>query len=353
MYLSQLFLEHFRCYSQAEFSFTPGVNIIIGPNGKGKTNILEAIYTLSTIKPFRNPKKEVFMRHGSEWARVRGTIQQEDQTEVLDLFWSLSGSWKSKRNDVPCTSARDYMQEKSFLAILFAPEDLLLHVLSPSHRRNFLSRLLSPLFPEYFSAMIEYERALKQRNTLLKQKREQHHVPREQFAFWDTMLIRNNTIIRKYHHDFFSFVSDSIAEDYAEISGKQEPVAIVPEYSVEDESFEDVLQQSFLEDVYRGSTSVGVHRDDFCLLLRGMALGEDSSRGETRSVILALKKAERAFIMYHTAKKPIILLDDVFSELDFSHKSHLLHSLKGHQCIITTTDVHGIDTESAHIISLE
>ncbi len=339
MYLSSLSLQHFRSYPEKKFSFHDGLNIITGENGKGKTNILEAIYSLATIKPFRNSKKEVFIEHGQEWARIEGKVVSERDEETISLFWGMGNQFQAKRNNIACISAKEYLSEKMFSAVLFAPEDLFLPFLSPSHRRTLLARILSPLIPEYFSSAMHYEKALKQRNALLKKKKEGYRVEFSEFAFWDRILSEHHNVLLEYHLEFFKTINQHIAGLYAEIAGKEESVQIVPIISVKLGDLESTLQEDFVMDCARGSTSRGVHRDDFVWTLRELPLEEAASRGETRSVMLAFKKAQLAYTEATHRKKAIILLDDVFSELDHHHQTHLLASLQGHQCIITTTEM--------------
>lgn len=352
MYISTLSLQQFRNYTHHTFSFENGMNIISGENGKGKTNILEAIYTLSTTKPFRNSKKEVFLQHNSTWGKIQGTFEDEGKKEILDIFWGEGKKFQAKINDIPYKNAKDFLKDKNYIAVLFSPEDLLLPFLSPSLRRTFLSRILSPVFSEYCTQAIIYEKSLKQRNCLLKSKKDGNTVSRDEFIFWETNLTTAQEVIKKYHKNLFSFINEHIEEEYVKITGKLERVHISPIYSLEDEETLQWLENDFSIDCLRGSTSRGIHRDDFILYLRDIPLEEGASRGEVRSVILALKSIEKKFIEFHTHKKPIILLDDVFSELDQHHQNHLVESIKNHQCIITTTEINIPIQNSVHHITL-
>lgn len=336
--IQSLFLEHFRNYSKKEFLFTSPLVLITGENGKGKTNILEALSALVFVKPFRSGKKEVFIEHNAGFGRVKG---KTDTGEVLEVFWGIDtgSSLQIKRNDVAC-STREYLKYKSLHAVLFSPEDLNLPILSPQYRRNFISRLLSSLFPEYFHSALEYKSLLKQRNALLKRYSD-NLAQRSEFEFWDTELQKHQSVLSEYHADFCNFANVHFPEEYCALSGKKEPVLLEWISSLEEGvGYMESLRQCFEKDVFKGATQKGVHRDDFILSLRGVPVHEGASRGESRSVLLALKKIEQMFITKHTGNAPLLLLDDVFSELDYSHQTHLLSSLNpSQQCIITTTHV--------------
>jgi len=264
-----------------------------------------------------------------------------DQGETLEVFWGIhtGASLQIKRNDVVC-STQEYLKHKSLQAVLFSPEDLNLPILSPQYRRNFLSRLLSSLFPEYFYSALEYKSLLKQRNALLKRYSD-NLAKKSEFEFWDTALQKHQSVLSSYHTSFCEFANAHFSKEYYALSGKKESVSLEWISSLEGvSSYAEALSQFFEKDVLKGSTQKGVHRDDFFLSLRGNPVQEGSSRGETRSVVLALKKIEQMFITEHTGNPPLLLLDDVFSELDYSHQTHLLSSLNpSQQCIITTTHV--------------
>ncbi|MEI7510573.1 MAG: DNA replication and repair protein RecF [Candidatus Peregrinibacteria bacterium] len=350
--ISSLTLENFRKFTQESFVFSEGITVIEGNNGVGKTNILEAIYALATGKPFRSHKKEVFVQHDAPYARVSGICtsppdkgglggggEKDAINRVSTIFWQISPTAKTAYfwDDI-ALSAGEYLKKKTFFAVLFSPEEMNLPLFAPKYRRNFLNRLLSLLFPEYFEAASKYEITLQNRNQLLKRAQESFVSPQE-FFFWDQELIKWEAVIRKKREDFFVFVNVHISSAYQRMSGAFDDIAIHFQPSVDSHiPFTEALLSHFARDKMMGSTGVGPHRDDFQILLRGLPLEEDASRGETRSALLALKEIERIFIAEHTGTPPILLLDDVFSELDQNHREHLLKSLEGTQTILSTTE---------------
>lgn len=338
MLLKKIFLENFRNHHNSSYELGEKITIFLGENGQGKTNILEAIFCLSTTKAFRTNKKEVFITYQKDFGRVKGNIKYTDKEEELEIFWSLHPNKNIyKKSDIAC-SVSDFIREKKFLAVLFSPEDMNLPVLSPSYRRKFLSRILAPLFPSYFDAALKYDAVLKNRNELLKKYAadENKTVQKDEFFFWDQELVKYHKIIQGYRKKFFDAVNIEIANLYEKISGKNDSLEIKFLPSVTSD-FAEVLRKNFERDVYMRRTNAGSHRDDFQLLLREIPLQEGASRGETRSVLLALKMAEKNFVEKISGRRPLLLLDDVFSELDIHHQSHLLEYIKDYQSIITTT----------------
>ncbi len=338
--ISSLTLENFRNYTHRTFVFEKGTTVITGNNGIGKTNILEAIYALATGKPFRSSEKEVFLQHHAPYGRISGITSQNSQnTENLALFWQVSPNAKSVYfwNEIPI-SAGEYLKKKYFFAVLFSPEEMNLPFFAPKYRRNFLNRLLSTLSSEYFEAISKYNITLQHRNQLLRRASEEMVSPPE-FLFWDEELIKWEAVISKKRKEFFLFSEDKISIAYNNITATESSVSLHFQASGDAHiPFKEALSAHFAHDKMRGSTSIGPHRDDFQILLRGLPLEEVASRGETRSALLSLKSVERAFIQHHTGNPPILLLDDVFSELDTEHREHLLHSFDNTQTIITTTD---------------
>jgi DNA replication and repair protein RecF len=335
--LKKLTLINFRNYIDNTFIFNDSLTIITGENGIGKTNIIEAITALSFIKPFRSNKKEVFIHHDNDFSRIIANLLD---FEILDIFWGLNTkkSLQLKINN-EILSSLNYLKNKKLLVVLFSPEDLNLPFMSPLNRRVLLARILSSLFSEYYDAAVKYKHVLQQRNALLKCFFEKN-INKSEFTFWNEELSKHYKILLKHHNYYFEFINIHIKEEYFKISGKNESVQILPKYSCDkSKNFIDILEESFEKDIYTKTTNKGVHRDDYIFYLRGLPVQDSGSRGEIRSLILAFKKCEEKYIFYITQNKPLLLLDDVFSELDHNHQINLLNSLENQQCIITTTEL--------------
>lgn len=343
MKLSELYLQNFRNIEDLTLNFSEGITLFVGRNGQGKTNLIEAIFSLSLSRPFRSRKKEVFLQHGAEYGRVKGMVSLgNEEEETLEIFWQQNGNRSNgtvfQRNGVK-KSSPEFLGHKHFFAVLFAPEDMDIPVTTPKNRRQFLSRVLSPLFPEYLTSALKYDKVLRHRNKLLSEF-PHGNVQRMEFHFWDSELEKWSEVISDYRRKFCAFISERIAQKYRAISHTDDVLKMCFMPSVgEEKSLFGVLEQNFSQDVRFGSTQKGPHRDDFSLLLRGRPLSETASRGEMRSAMIALKVCERDFVAEHTSLTPVLLLDDVFSELDSVRRSALLTFFQSEQVFISTTDV--------------
>lgn len=356
MYLSSLQLQHFRNIAEAHLEFGKGINILVGQNGQGKTNILEAIFALALSRPFRSREKEVFIEHHADFARLKGMVHcGNNEEETLEIFWEQRSKSSAvfQRNRVQKNSA-EFLSSKHFFAVLFAPEDMELPFAAPRVRRQFLSRLLSTLFPEYLAAALKYEKVLKHRNKLLQEYSE-GTAQKMEFDFWDAELTKWAEVLETYTIQFFEFASTRLTQNYHAISQKKDRLTLkfIPSVAPEEDFFA-VLQKNFSRDVRYGSTQRGAHRDDFALLLNDHPLEAVGSRGEVRSALLALKLCERDFIAEQTSVAPVLLLDDVFSELDEERRTALLKVFENTQVFISSTHLPEIpNTNSTFIFRIQ
>ena len=321
MQLLDLNLQNFRSYSNSSINFSPNTTLIVGPNTAGKTNILEAIFLLATGKSFHAEKDMEMIRFGEKIARVK--------TDGLEIVLM-----PQKRYLVNGVSKRQMDFIGNIRAVLFAPTDLELITDSPSLRRKYLDFVLIQVDREYRRALSLYEKGVRQRNKLLERIRDEG-IPHSQLYFWDDLLIKNGQIITLKRQEYINYInyqpSDlgvfSVVYDRSEMSRER-------------------LDQYTREEVSAATTLVGPHRDDFKILK-----GEDKdislygSRGEQRMAILWLKMAELEFITSKTGSRPLLLLDDIFSELDKAHRNHIMEIIPKQQTIITTTDLQELDKE--------
>lgn len=366
--LKTLSLINFRNHDHFTCDLPESGIIFVGPNGVGKTSILEAIFSLATTRPFRTRETGVFLKDKEN----TGGIFAQTNEEKFELQWQLNPRKTIlKRNDVSL-NAPEFLEKKTFFAVLFSPEDLQLPFSAPAERRKYLNRVLFPLGPKLYRSYQRFEKILKQRNALLRRINEGKS-NRDELEFYDEEFAKESVVITEERRKFLKNILEEVSENYKNISGKDEEIEIrffpsvkiagglapmsdeetVVETMGESPSLENTLitrQASLLDeikktlkknlehDIFRGSTNSGAHKDDFCFFLRGEEIQNTGSRGEVRSAVLALKMAERKFIEDMSHKKPILLLDDVFSELDSERRKHLASFLKGQQVIITATD---------------
>lgn len=356
MRLLSLELEKYRNYNRFAISFEreDDISYIIGPNAQGKTNILEAIYLLALTKSFRTSKQSDLILWENEYCRVKGVFETKGEKLTLEAFYGKSPHplRSFKKNDVKVGSV-------NFIGncqiVFFHPEDLNMLYLGPDLRRRHLDILNVQINSRYYSALRAYKRVLEQRNSLLKRIKE-GFAASDEINVWNEQLAEAGSIIISERAKTIEFLNKGINSKYIGISEKPEEISI--EYKTIFENpdsccglpagksagtenikaeFVKLLEANLNSDLRREYTCVGPHRDDFIIKLRQKPLNEHASRGEYRSVLLSLKLLEMDFYEQSTGEKPILLLDDVFSELDPSRQDALLNSIKDCQTILTAT----------------
>ncbi len=338
--LKSIFLQNFRSYKQAEFSFE-NTTLIIGPNTSGKSNLIEAIYLLSTGKSFRTDKDAQMLAFREEVGRVRGAVQEvlpggktdENELEIVITNGKVGdGGSQYKKFLVNGVSKRRVDFAGHFLTVLFSPQDLEIIVDSPSLRRNFLDQILEQVDRNYRVATIAYAKALRQRNALLELTRETGTRNEKQLEYWDNLVIENGNIITQKREEFINFLNSS-AKDIFDF---------VVEYDKSVISQQRLLQYK-QEEVAAGVTLVGPHRDDFSVSMFNDSKNTThdvkffGSRGQQRLAILQLKALELLFVEKVLGERPTLILDDIFSELDEDHIILILEQIGRQQTIMTTT----------------
>jgi len=339
MILKSLSLQNFRSYKKQNFEFAANTSLIIGNNGVGKTNLLEAIFLLATGSSFRADKDEQMVLYGQEFGRVEGHLGggRMDSSEV-DLTVVLT---KPKRFLVNGVAKRKMDFIGNLRCVLFRPEDIDLILGSPSARRDYLDFVLEQVDREYRRSSLSYKKGLRQRNKLLERIRESQ-VERKQLLFWDKLLIKNGEIITSKREEYLEFVSRKIAK-------RGMPLRLHYDKSVISQLR---LKQYGGNEVAAAKTLVGPHRDEFMFIFkRPGKLEKDlaiyGSRGEQRMAVFGLKLAELEY-----AAAPLLLLDDIFSELDHEHRETVFKLLEKQQTIITTSDEHLIPKVDAGRVRL-
>ena len=340
--LKKLKLTNFRNFTNKEIEFSEGVNVINAPNAKGKTNILEAIFFLATGKSFKARKEEECIKHNVEIARISAYGLEHNALEIV-LTKGVDGlpagrqGWPKKKFLVNGVSKRAIDFSDNIKTVLFGPWDMDLVAGPPAIRRKFLDTVLSQVDREYRRTIGSYEKGIRQRNRLLFRIREEN-VSRNNLLFWNQLLIKNGNYITEKRQDLIEFINSR----WSLITGH---------YSLEYDSSvisEGRLEQYKNEEIATGMTLVGPHRDDFVFQTLNskseiLNLATYGSRGEQRMAILWLKLAELSFVEQKTSELPILLLDDIFSELDHHHRKVVLDNIRNHQVIITSADKHHIE----------
>lgn len=341
--VQQIKVQHFRSHTEYLLEPAPGVTIVTGYNGSGKTSLLEALYVALRGTSFKGSDSDIVSR-GAQWWRVDVTLDGEPRSVKFDP----SKPTGRKQFIVDEKTTLRLPPKNKYPVVLFEPDDLRLLHGSPARRRKFIDTLISQLSAPYATALRKYDRALKQRNNLLKSGAVQ---PDELFA-WSMSLAESGAYIIEQRQAFIELLNADIGQLYRAISGTNDTVTI--EYS---KHYTGAIQQVLLHeleaakqrDMYLGSTSAGPHRHDVAISLNSVPAGTTASRGETRTIILALKFLEVAITQKHTGNHPIVLLDDVFSELDATRQKLLTEYLKDNQIIITSATSQVAGAEFMHV----
>jgi len=341
MKLLKLQLNSFRNYGKFELEFDSKkpITLITGENGKGKTNILEAVYILSVGKTFRGAHQEDLIKWGMDFFTVKGDLNLGDETMNLDVsFSTYPRKIKSFRINEVKTPHAEYLG--SLITVLFHPKDLNMLYLEPSLRRKYLNLILSQTDKYYLEALTNYTRILKQRNALLEEVGKGGRSQGE-LDVWDEHLAKEGEIIVTKRKELIEYFNSHIQALYREISGGNESLTIEYESSSGDgNEFLKKLRLKREKDIRYSTTTVGPHRDDIKFLLQNRRIEEFASRGEFRTILITMKIAEIGYIKKTKKNYPVLLLDDVFSELDEQRQAHLFKAISGCQAIITTTEAH-------------
>ena len=333
MRLKALALQQFRSYETASFEFTTPLTVVLGPNASGKSNFLEAVSLIATGKSFHAEHDTEMIRFGQEVGRVKASIVgTDDESTTLELVVASLAGRITKRflvNDIP---RRRVDFAGRLPAVLFLPSDLEIIVGSPGMRRRFLDSILEQTDRGYRIHLTAYEKALRRRNKLLEQAREAGHRDERLFSYWDELLVTHGQAITKARETFITFINTT----------QQTVIPVSLIYNASLMSVERLLQYKDAE-IGAGVTLVGPHRDDFIVQMQHSEtkqierIKQFGSRGQQRLAVLQLKVLQIAYLEQETQGRPLLLLDDIFSELDAGHMRLLSEIIAGQQTIITTT----------------
>lgn len=349
MILTKLHLVNFRNYRKVLVKFDPHLNIFIGNNAQGKTNILESIYVLAITKSHRFGIENHLIRQGEEKAQIQGTIKVGKISKDLEV-----DIYKQKKqvkiNKTEIRRIAEYITHMN--VIMFCPDDLDIIKGSPQNRRNLLNIEISQIFKDYIQYQNEYNKILKTRNEYLKMMSVNRFTDERYLDILTDKLIERAIIIYQFRKKFLDLVGAKIGDIYENIMG--EPGLILSYYNnldLHDYSMEEIrshmlfkLKDNFRRELQQGSTLYGPHRDDFIFLYQGNDIKLYGSQGQQRVAIISFKLAEISIFKEQCETSPILLLDDIFSELDLKKRTRLIEYLQDDiQTIITTTDVKNIN----------
>lgn len=352
MYIEEIQLKNFRNYKELNLTFAPQVNVIIGENAQGKTNLLEAIYVLAFTKSYRTNHDRELINWDNEFARIVGKLTKKRQQHLpLEILFHKNGK-KAKLNQIEQRKLSDFIGAMN--VVMFAPEDLALVKGAPQNRRRFIDMELGQIEPLYLYHLAQYQKVLKQRNHLLKELQQKKTNDTTLLEILTETLVSHAVIILQKRFHFLELLRKWALPIHYEISRKLEELEIIydPSVKVLEDDTEETIANKYFEafmqvrenEINRGTTLLGPHRDDLQFFINAKDVKLYGSQGQKRTTALSLKLAEIDLIYQQIDDYPILLLDDVLSELDDYRQSHLLNSIQGKvQTFVTTTSVDGID----------
>jgi recF protein len=334
MIIKSIELDNFRNYKSLKLDFDKGTNIFYGDNAQGKTNILESIYVCGTTKSHKGSKDREFIKFFEEQSHIRMKVIKGDISYKIDMHLKKSKTKGIAINGIPIKKASELFGVVNL--IFFSPEDLNIIKNGPSERRRFIDSELCQLDKIYLYNLANYNKILNQRNKLLKDINF-HSDYKDTLDIWDEQLIQCGKKIIVGRNVFVNKLNEIIYNIHKKLSGGKEELFLSYEPNVVEEEFELHLKKAREKDIKLKTTSVGPQRDDLCFNIKEIDIRKYGSQGQQRTAALSLKLAEIELVKTMTRDMPILLLDDVLSELDSNRQNYLLDSIHDTQTFITCT----------------
>ncbi len=334
MIIKSIELCNFRNYEREEFHFHEGTNVLYGDNAQGKTNVLEAIFVGGTTKSHKGSKDSELIMKGREEAHLRYFIEKNECTYKVEIHMKRGKAKGIAIDGLPISSSKEMMGLCHI--IFFSPEDLSIIKDGPEQRRRFIDMEMCQLKKTYLYYLTQYKKVLKQRNALLKQIQQNNEL-RGTLEIWDKQLIEYGTKLIEMRDGFVQEIAVIIKDKHRNLTGGQEEIEVKYKPNCQANDFSGQLFIERDRDIILGTTTVGPHRDDMLFYIGGQEIKTYGSQGQKRTAALSLKMAEIEIVEKTIGEKPILLLDDVLSELDRSRQNYLLENIKGIQTIITCT----------------
>ena len=370
MRITHLDLNNFRNYQKLSFDIPENISVYWGANAQGKTNLLESICFLATTRFSRSvPDKEIInwnaLREKIPFGNVRGNIRRSDRKTDLEIILRPRSLAETETGNVATIHkhvkingiglrAVDLMGHLNM--VMFSPRDIDLITDEPALRRRHLDITISQIDSEYLRSLQRYNKVVSQRNHLLRQISMGYSRP-DELVFWDEELVKSGSYILEQRQDTISRINGLVERIHKRLSADEESLCLnyvssvgahsdsVAGRNIED-SFMQAIKSIYEKELIRGQSMIGPHRDDVHFYVNGVNIGHYGSRGQQRTVALSLKLAESEFMLTRTGETPVLLLDDVLSELDHSRREHLLETVSQyHQVLITTTDLDRFPSE--------
>ncbi len=340
MKVKSLSLTNFRNYEKESISFCDDTNVIYGNNAQGKTNILEGIYLFSHGRSHRTKSDTELIKFGSNFARLQIEFSDKgrDYRAVMQIL--PNGKKTVKINNVPITKLSMLMRYLN--VVMFSPEDLEIIKGAPQVRRRFLDEAISQLYPVYLKKLISYHKNLAQKNSLLKKLKFAGKTDDEMLLVWNEQIAEDGSAIMEFRRDYIESLKGFAKEIHHNISGENLNLVYTPSIEcdiISKERFLEKLESAKLREIENGSSLYGIQRDDLRLFINEKEVRTFASQGQQRTSVLSLKMAQMESINYARGEYPVLLLDDIMSELDISRRLYLTEKIRGKQVILTCTDL--------------
>ena len=323
MYLNHLNIINYKNIASVELDFSQGINCFTGKNGAGKTNLLDAVYYLSFCKSFFNPADNQIVRHDEDFFMIQGNYDRNGNEENVYAGFKLNQKKQFKRNK------KEYSKLSEHIGLLplvmISPVDERLIIESSDIRRRFIDSVISQFDKSYLEYLIRYNRALTQRNSLLKNWKNLNGNNVTQLEIWDNQLFMNGKIIFEKRLKFITEIVPVFQNYYLRLSGQNETVDLNYISHFQKEDYINLLNENREKDLILGYTTKGVHRDDIELILNNYPVRQDGSQGQKKSFLIALKLAQYDFLYSCNGFSPILLLDDIFDKLDDERGNNLIN----------------------------
>lgn len=334
MIVKQIELHNFRNYESLNLPLFDQINIFYGDNAQGKTNILESVYVCSTTKSHKGSKDRDMIRHGEEEGHIRMHLEKKGVPHRIDMHLKKNKTKGVAIDGIPIKKSTDLFGLMN--VVFFSPEDLSMIKNGPGERRRFMDMELCQLNKLYLYYLSNYNKILNQRNNLLKQISFNPALS-DTMDIWDQQLCEYGAKIMEGRDQFLSEMNELVGEIHSTLSGGKEKLSIGYEKNVSSENFAEKLKRTREQDIYRKATGCGPHRDDISFFIGKENLKLFGSQGQQRTAALSLKLAEIELVRKKIGENPVLLLDDVLSELDRKRQHYLLNSMEGIQTMITCT----------------
>lgn len=351
MKLKQIQLKNYRNYEQVEVECSEDVNIFIGPNAQGKTNLLESIYVLALTKSHRTHKDKELIQWDQNHTSLHGTLERKYGLCKLDLFISQQGK-KARLNGLEQKKLSGYIGALN--VVMFAPEDLEIVKGSPGIRRRFMDMEIAQIYPSYMHELAQYQRILAQKNQQLKQYSSSQSAVQSMIEIWNEQLAESGTKIMQKRQQFIYKLQQWAEQIHSGITNRKEKLKISyrPSFAIDSFDNEAMVFDQFMvklshmkeQEIRRGMTLIGPHRDDMEFFINEKEVQTFGSQGQQRTTALSVKLAEIELICQEVGEYPILLLDDVLSELDQHRQTQLIETFQNKvQTFITTTGIESVN----------